>query len=82
MKLTSVLMFGHNLNVAACDENGQQIPELQKPLWALWCEYAESRGFNPEGLILETPHGKWRLTKAATGQWNRIVWDETIRDHQ
>ena len=81
MKVKSVFMFSHNLNVAAFDETGQQIPELQKPCWALWAEYAESKGFDPEGIILETPTGNWRLTKACTGQWNRISWDEPVRDN-
>lgn len=66
-----LLVFG-NLNVAAFDANGEQIPELQKSLAALLAEHIERSGYNPEGVLIETAWGgSWRLFKTTDGGWNR-----------
>lgn len=69
-KPTSILVFD-NLNIAVCDENGQQIPELQKSAVTLLAEHAERCGYDLDGVVLETPTHHWRIFRTEDGRWNR-----------
>ncbi len=65
------IMVFHNLNVAAFDAAGQQIPELQKSLATLLAEHIENSGYNPEGVVVETQWGEsWRLFRTQFDTWN------------
>ena len=59
-----------NLNVAAFDAEGNQIPELQVSVPSLLAERMEKLGYNPEGCIIETRDGNWRIFRTEYG-WNR-----------
>lgn len=65
-----LMVFG-NLNVAAFDERGQQIPELQEGLSTLLAQHIERCGYDSEGVVVETQWGRsWRLFKTEFGTWN------------
>ena len=60
-KIKDVLVFG-NTQVAAFDESGNQVPELQiKWLLDLWAEYAASLGHNVVDAKCKTPMGEYRI---------------------
>jgi len=59
-----------NLSMACCDEAGQQIPALQENLLILWAQYAERRGFDPEGLVIHTISQSLRLVRNHDRSWN------------
>ena len=70
-RLVRPLMVFTNLNVAAFDRAGKQIPELQKSLASLLAEHIEGCGYDPEGVVIETNFGGWfRLFKTRFGEWN------------
>lgn len=52
-KTVKNVMVSDHLLIAAFDEQGQQIPELQIPLLTLWARHAESLGFNPNNVPVE-----------------------------
>jgi hypothetical protein len=60
-----------NGNIAVTDGR-EQIPELQEAPISLWAWRAEELGYDVDGLLIETPLGKWRLIKTASG-WNRFA---------
>lgn len=70
-KIKSV-MFMQGFGIAVFDERGQQIPELQESPITLWAQHCEALGFDPNGVIVETNLGNWRLIKTEYG-WNREV---------
>lgn len=65
------VMAFDNFNVAAFNKAGKQIPILQKNLLCLWAEHAEREGFNPDGVVVETPRGNWRLFRRKNGRYGR-----------
>lgn len=71
-KTIQTVLYFANGNLAAFDNSGAQVPELQISPLELWCRHAESLGYNPEGWIVETQVGKWRLFRCESG-WNREV---------
>ena len=68
--IKSVFVFP-NLNIAACDENGMQIPEIQTCPLYLWADLCVSKGLDPMTAVIETSKGKRRLIKDSEGKWNR-----------
>jgi hypothetical protein len=63
-------MVFSNLNVAACDEIGAQIPRLQESLATELVRRAEAAGYDPEGVVIETQWGnQWKLHRV-DGGWN------------
>lgn len=71
MKTIKSFLHFQNSNIAVFDEDGQQIPELQISFYDMWAKHAESLGYNPEGIIIETVSGNWRLFKCADGSYNQ-----------
>lgn len=70
-RLVRPMMIFGNLNVAAFDESGKQIPELQKSVATLMAEHIERCGYDPDGIVIETQWGcGWRLFKTQFGTWN------------
>lgn len=68
-RIKDIIIF-KNLNVAVFDTDGKQVPELQSSLLDLFATRAESYGYNPEGWIIETPGGNWKMFRTEVG-WNR-----------
>lgn len=54
------VIFFDNGNVAAFDENGKQIPELQYPYIRLFVDHMKAKGYAPDGVEFHLPHGKAR----------------------
>ena len=76
-RITRPLMVFRNLSVAAFDDAGQQIPQLQKSLTSLLAEHMEKCGYDPEGVVVETQWGRsWKLFKTELGTWN-VLSQET-----
>ena len=67
MKIKSVLVFD-NGNIAVFDKKGQ-IPTLQIGWPELWAALAESNGYDPDGVVIETSHGKFKLFRTESS-WN------------
>lgn len=64
MKKITIVMVFSNLNVAAFDENGEQVAELQvQSLLQLWIAKALSLGYDPDGAEVRTSAGTYRLNK-------------------
>ena len=55
-----IIMFG-NGNTFAADENGEQIPELQKSWLQLYCEFLEKNNINPAGIDFDLPMGHAKI---------------------
>lgn len=58
-KVKNLILYSNGL-FAACDEHGQQIPELQsKSVIELWCEFAALAGFDTDGCVvkMQSPGG-------------------------
>lgn len=72
----SAILFP-NGNIAVFKE-GQQVPELQKNPIELWCEHAVRCGYNPEGVVIETPSGNWRIFRTERG-WNWYLDKTTLK---
>jgi hypothetical protein len=72
MKRISAFMILRNLSVAAFDDNGEQIPDLQRSIPSLLAQRAESLGYDPDGVVIETQYGNWKLLRTENG-WNRIL---------
>lgn len=61
MKATSVYFFP-NGGTACCNENGEQIPELQQSWLLMWVDFMKSKGYNPEDLReIHLPSGRVKL---------------------
>lgn len=71
MKAIGSIMVFPNLNVCAFDHAGNQIPELQKSVATLLAEQMEKHGYDPVGVLIETPFSNWRLFRMEDGGWNR-----------
>lgn len=66
-KVKGIFLFP-NGNIAAVDDAGQQIPELQgNAVTYLWATFATSRGFDVEGTIFETELGNMKIVKTDSG---------------
>lgn len=71
------LIFLPNGNVAAFDEQGQRIPEMQVKGWMqLFFEYLESKGYDPTKIHIEAilNGGTWKSVapfKTENG-WNQL----------
>jgi hypothetical protein len=60
-KIKDLLVFG-NTQVAAFDESGNQVPELQmKSLLDIWAERATSLGHDVVNCECRTPAGDYRI---------------------
>jgi hypothetical protein len=51
--IKEVLVFPNGV-ITVCNELGQQIPELQISVAALWAAFADRRGYDPEGACFNT----------------------------
>lgn len=69
-KVKSIIMFS-NGNMAVCDEHGEQIPELQIPLYQLFAKHAESLGYDLDGASLDDGPYHFKLRKNKDGSWGR-----------
>ena len=70
-KVKAVFVFP-NGNLAAVDENGQPIAELQGNVVSyLWAAFATSKGYDVEGTVFETELGNLKISRA--GQIWRLV---------
>lgn len=72
LPIKTVLVF-HELQVAVCDTNGEQLPELQVSLAALFAKHLEEHRYNPEGIIIETPFRRLKLFRTSEGKWNTQI---------
>lgn len=61
-----------NLNVAAFDSAGEQIPELQRSVAYLVAEHGTRLGYTMEGALLESLAGTWRLQKDEEWGWRAV----------
>jgi len=68
--LVRPIMVFPNLNIAAFDAEGHQIAELQTSILSLLAEHMEKCGYDPEGCIIETRDGNWKMFRTEYG-WNR-----------
>lgn len=68
-EIQTVMIFG-NMNLCAFDEQGNQIPEIQRNLVSLWAEHAEKNGYNVHGVVVETFSGKWKIFRTSDGGFN------------
>lgn len=59
-KIKSVYLNGWG-QVVCSDLQGQQIGELQKSFPILFAEEAVRNGYDPEGVVIETPYGPARI---------------------
>lgn len=73
MNKPKTMFVFRNLLVAAIDEQGQQIPELQRPLLCLLAEHAEKCGYDLDGVAVETVDAVWRIFLTEEGQWNQEI---------
>lgn len=52
-----------NGQIAVTDQHGEQIPALQRSAIELWGEFAESKGYDIDGMEIETQAGTWIMRK-------------------
>jgi hypothetical protein len=64
------IMVMPNLNVCAFCAEGQQIPELNKSVPLLLAEHMLRCGYDPEGVVIESANGNWKLRRTDEG-WIR-----------
>lgn len=58
MKKLSTFHIGREGQVCAFDERGEQVPEINRgSLSRLLGEHIERCGYDPEGVMMETPNG-------------------------
>lgn len=67
MKVKTVFFFA-NGSVAAFDQAGAQIPDLQENAICQWAEHATKNGYDVTDVVVETTQGKWKLAMAE-GKW-------------
>lgn len=67
MKKIKDIMFFPNGNTAVFDKNGEQIGELQRSWLLLYVDFLIEQGIEPDGLVVELPHGKARIFKIEEG---------------
>lgn len=73
-KPKSIIIFG-NGNVAAFDDKGHQIGELQKGWFQIWLEWLEANGVDPTTVKIETMFRNYsdheiKPFKTEDGRWN------------
>lgn len=71
MKKPKTIIVFPNLNVAVCDNNGNQIPELQESLPTLLAQHFEKNGYDINGCVIETTVWNWKMFRTEDGGWNR-----------
>jgi hypothetical protein len=71
MKVQTIMVFP-NLAVAAVDEKGEQIPELQASVPQLLAEAAQRHGYDLDGVTIETGFHRWRMRRTKDG-WRREI---------
>ncbi len=68
MKEPKDIFFFPNGNTCVCDENGEQIGELQQSWLLLFVKFLEEKGINPDSRIVEMPNGrKAKIFKTGDG---------------
>lgn len=55
-KIASAMCFDNGA-IAVFDAHGHQIPETQEGWPVLWARYAESKGFDPDGVTFRLQNG-------------------------
>ena len=66
------VLVGPAYQVWCYTRDGKHIPELQKGLLVLWAEHAERIGYDPSGVVFETPFGNWQLIRTMGGwDWQK-----------
>lgn len=70
------IFFFANGNTAVCDEDGQQMPELQEGWALLFARFLESRGYDPADVLeVNFPDGsRCRFFRLEDGGYN---WGES-----
>ncbi len=65
------VMFFANGNTAVFDEKGEQIPKLQRSWLVMFIEMLEKQGFDPTGIIFNTPDARVAhpFIKKEDGSW-------------
>lgn len=65
-------LFVFNLSVAAFDDAGKQVPELQESsLASVLAERLKKHGIDPTSVVIETPNNNlWTLVAMENGEWN------------
>jgi hypothetical protein len=68
-QIKTIFIFD-NGHLAVCDEHGEQIPELQLPVFSLFAKYAESLGYNIVGAEIRSRFSAYPQFQEIRG------WDE------
>lgn len=80
LEIPKSVTFFPNGNVAAFDQNENQIGELQESLYSLYFKFLESKGIDPTkiGEIAIFINNTWRYLKpfkTEKGDWNYNITD-------
>jgi len=68
IKITGPVQLFNN-GMCMVFHRGEQVGELQKSFVEMWCENAAGHGYDPDGLEIQTPGGKYQIFKIEDG-WN------------
>jgi len=71
-KIKSIFLFP-NGNIAAVDDKGQQIAEVQANLIVAWANMVATKGYDADGTILEGELGNMKLVKGGNGGWTLVA---------
>lgn len=72
MKKVKVIFLFPNGSIAAVDEQGQQIPELQgNAVSYLWAAFATAKGYDVNGTIFEGELGNVKIV-GEKGNWTLV----------
>ena len=63
-----VLVF-ENGNMAGIDGD-RQVPELTVGWPELYARWAEGKGYDPEGWVIQAPEARFELFRTSEGGWN------------
>lgn len=57
-----------NFNLAAFNDRGEPLPDVQRNLLTMWAQFAADNGIDPAGLVVEVTGGqRWRIFKTENG---------------